>query len=447
MYHGGAVLPSVEAVPVFYGRDWSGAANQQEGSDLTTYLQYLVSGPYMNLLNEYGVGRGTETGTGATDSGIAAGQVVDDSQIQTMLGQDIAAGTLPTADANRLYVVYTQPNVEVTLDGQNSATTFAGYHNSFTTASGQDIVYAVVVNPVGNGDLRHLSDFQTLTAVTSHEVAEAVTDPNADAWYDGRTGEEIGDLAQRYVGLLNGYAVQAEWSQQHNAAILPTVAQPLLSPSGSSALILSPSNLEALANTFTHSTEAYRDLVTGDYEQYLGRAPDAAGLDYWTTHLQQGLSDEQLAASLLTSGEYLAAQGGAGQDWVTNLYQNLLSRTAAATEVSSWLSQLAAGASSYQVALQIATSPEHESLQIRNDYSTYLGRAASAAEVSADLSVLANGVSNETLVASILGSQEYYNNPQRGNLDPTTWVTSGYQTLLRRTPTSGEVQTWVSAMA
>src|SRR5207237_1137675 len=200
-------------------------------------------------------------GTGATDSGVAAGQVVDDKQIQTMLSQDIAAGTLPPVDANRLYVVYTEPNVEVTLDGQNSATTFAGYHNSFTTASGQNIVYAVVVNPVGNGDLRHLNDFQTLTAVTSHEVAEAVTDANGDAWYDSRTGEEIGDLAQRYVGLLNGYAVQGEWSQQHNTVVLPTGAQPLLSPTGSSALVLAPTNLEALAKAFTHSIEAYRDLA------------------------------------------------------------------------------------------------------------------------------------------------------------------------------------------
>src|SRR4029453_549772 len=56
------------------------------------------------------------------------------------------------------------------------------------------------------------TNFTELTAVTSHEVAEASTDPNVDykalAWYDDRYDVEIGDLTQYAVRVLNGYYVQ-----------------------------------------------------------------------------------------------------------------------------------------------------------------------------------------------------------------------------------------------
>ncbi len=120
-------------------------------------------------------------------------------------------------DANRLYVVYVQPNAIISLDGTTSTQGLLGYHSAFAgvTASGQavDVHYAVVAYPggsVGNTTLT-ASAFDTQTAVTSHELAEAVTDPNigykTPGWYDFFRGE-IGDITQNSLTRLNGYLVQ-----------------------------------------------------------------------------------------------------------------------------------------------------------------------------------------------------------------------------------------------
>src|SRR5205807_984482 len=109
-----------------------------------------------------------------------------------ILDGDIANGSLQAPDANRLYVVFTPPNVDVTYQGQDSATNFYGYHDAFTNSAGQRVYYVVISHPIGNGDFYSLDDFDTLTSTTSHEVAEGVTDPDSSAWYDGRTGDEIG---------------------------------------------------------------------------------------------------------------------------------------------------------------------------------------------------------------------------------------------------------------
>ena len=59
----------------------------------------------------------------------------------------------------------------------------------------------------------------TLTEVSSHELAEAVTDPDLNAWWDSSTGDEIGDICNRQTTRLGGFLVQTEWSNAANACI------------------------------------------------------------------------------------------------------------------------------------------------------------------------------------------------------------------------------------
>jgi hypothetical protein len=80
--------------------------------------------------------------------------------------------------------------------------------------------YAEIPYPggtVGNAKEPALTDFQSMTQVVSHELAEAVTDAfrpkGVGAWYDTTTRKEIGDIAKdngNYIALLNNYAVQTE---------------------------------------------------------------------------------------------------------------------------------------------------------------------------------------------------------------------------------------------
>src|SRR5262249_23077123 len=88
-YHGGPLLTHVEVEGAYYGSYWGNGAGSQQGSDLNTYLQFLTNSSYMDMLAEYGVGRGTLVDNGIADPGITGGQTVDDSQIRQMLTANI----------------------------------------------------------------------------------------------------------------------------------------------------------------------------------------------------------------------------------------------------------------------------------------------------------------------------------------------------------------------
>src|SRR5262249_50622378 len=82
--------------------------------------------------------------------------------------------------------------------------------------------------PVGNADIHGFNAFQQQTEVSSHELAEAVTDPDTrTGWRDYSVREgEIGDLAVGYFGLLHGYVVQAEYSNYYKGPVIPYDATP-----------------------------------------------------------------------------------------------------------------------------------------------------------------------------------------------------------------------------
>src|SRR5690348_8588213 len=61
-YHGGALLPHVEAQAVYLGSDWQNNSSlQTQTGQVNTYLATLVNSPYMDMMTNagYNVGRGT----------------------------------------------------------------------------------------------------------------------------------------------------------------------------------------------------------------------------------------------------------------------------------------------------------------------------------------------------------------------------------------------------
>src|SRR5262249_1464729 len=97
-----------------------------------------------------------------------------------------------------------------------------GYHTAFAGTNGAPIRYAVVVSPGGAAGNSVLPEAATaldqLTAVTSHELAEAVTDPDVNSNVNnGRLGRfdpqrrEIGTVGENTpnaFGRLDGNRVQ-----------------------------------------------------------------------------------------------------------------------------------------------------------------------------------------------------------------------------------------------
>lgn len=217
-FYGGNLLTSVEAQPVYLGSSWSADTTARPATD--AFLKDVTKSTYMDAMTQagYGIGRGTSAAGIVDPVSIANNSTISDASIQSRLSADISSGLLPAPDANRLYVVYVQPNVAVNL-GFGQGTTqqgILGYHGAFAGPGGATVRYAVIAYPggtVGNSSMG-VAPIDQLTAVTSHELAEAVTDPDVNyntlGWYDPRYGE-IGDITENNPNALvrlDGYLVQ-----------------------------------------------------------------------------------------------------------------------------------------------------------------------------------------------------------------------------------------------
>jgi hypothetical protein len=119
----------------------------------------------------------------------------------------LSRGLVQPPDANRLYVIFVEPGVAV-MDSRGATSDrpggFLGYHGAFTGFDAYGyahaIRYAVITYPgagTNNFFVPGLNAFDTMTKVASHEIAEAVTDPDVNyarlGWYDDQRGE-ISDI-------------------------------------------------------------------------------------------------------------------------------------------------------------------------------------------------------------------------------------------------------------
>jgi hypothetical protein len=233
-YRGGPLVPNVRVVTLFWGPDWD--ASPLPGYFNEFFQTLFADGRYMANLAQYGVsgheiGNGTFAGT-VTDSQ-GPPPKLRDAQIQAEIRTQVAAGHLPAPDSNTMVAVFTPPGVEV-FDryGDNSVRDFYSYHDF---ADGSDgFPYLVIAYDDS------LDDARQMTIHASHELAEAVTDPDvtrADdqlGWYDKHYGE-VADIVATfyddgligesdYTAELDGkdgtvYRVQKFWSVRDNAPV------------------------------------------------------------------------------------------------------------------------------------------------------------------------------------------------------------------------------------
>jgi hypothetical protein len=237
-YHGGAVLANVGVEALFLGSAWSSDPSlAAQAGQLGTFLQFLTNSSYMDMLGRagYGIGRGSYL-DGRVDPAVLPG-VFSDAQVQATLAESITGGLLHAPDADRLYFVFVEPGVNVTTAFGTSAVDFYGYHSAFVGPTGLAVNYAVLPYPTGpNAPYPRLSPFETLTKVSSHELAEGVTDPQGDgvgatAWYDdrwrdpasGMRGGEIADITDGVIVDLGGYVVQGV-AGRHDQPLIPAGA-------------------------------------------------------------------------------------------------------------------------------------------------------------------------------------------------------------------------------
>lgn len=459
-YQGGPLINHVAVETVFLGSAWtSDPSLAQNAAQLDQFFAFLTNSSYMDLLAQYGtaaagpIGHGSYVGQVNLAEDAWPRSTIRDYTIQQVLNSEINSGTIAAPDRDRLLFVFTPPDIVVSQGGARSngyPTGFAGYHNSFVDSAGQLVRYAVVPDPIGNDQVAGLTSFEQQTAAASHEMAEAITDPDGTSWWDrnndATSGYEIGDFADLNTDVvyLNNYAVEELWSNA--VAGLAAPAGATLAATGAPVSVpAAPLTRAAVASSLVSGDQYEQVFVTAAYEDFLHRAPDAAGLSFWVSQMGRGETDERINAELLASPEYLALHGNDDASWLSGMYQDLLNRPAATHDVAFWLDALRAGQSRFQIAQDIASSPEREGDVIADDYQTYLGRPAAAADVSYWLAISEQGVANEEVIAAILSSPEYYN--AKGQGDNTTWLESVFQDLYQSAPTATQLSYWSGQLA
>jgi len=181
---------------------------------------------------------------------------------------------------------------------------------------------------------------------------------------------------------------------------------------------------EQTANSIMASVEYRTVLVAQFYQKFLHRSPASAETSNGASLLGSGTTDEQFAATLLSSAEYFANRSGSSDSgFLDALYYDLLNRAVDPTSRSTFLSALNGGTlSRSQVATAILSSPEYRTDLIQALYQHLLHRSASNGEVQTFVSLLNGGSTDEQVAATLAGSPEYYNNRSGGTAAMTTAV-------------------------
>jgi hypothetical protein len=201
----------VQVFTVFWGPEWSGELADLP-DELNGFFDFVVASALIDQLDEYSVPdspiqHGTRFGTATIADAPPAALTDDDlrNALHTWLRTDPG---FPQPGPNVLYFIYLPPNVAIAMGEGRSCREFCGYHDAIA----ESVFYAVLPYPGCSGCAGGLSPLDALTSTSSHELAEAITDPlPGTGWYDDTYGE-IGDICAWQTKRLDGYMVQLEWS-------------------------------------------------------------------------------------------------------------------------------------------------------------------------------------------------------------------------------------------
>jgi hypothetical protein len=222
-YHGGAVMTSGPNVYYIWYGNWQG---NSATTILTHEAQYIGGSPYFNINSTYYNGSGTHVTnhvaySGSTSDNYSMGTSLTDAEVLSVVSNAISSGRLPK-DSKGVYFVLTSKDVS---ESSGFCTNYCGWHDH-ATIGGSDIKYAFVGNaarclsscaaqstsPNGNPGA------DGMASVIAHELEEATTDPDLNAWYDTR-GEENADKCAWTFGTTstasNGSKYNVTWGGTH----------------------------------------------------------------------------------------------------------------------------------------------------------------------------------------------------------------------------------------
>ncbi len=194
-YHGGPIIKGTLDIHYIWYGDWS---TNSATTILPALAQHMGGSPYFNINTTYYDGSGTHVtnmcslSTQANDH-YSRGTTLSDSDVQA-----IVAAQNPT-DTNGVYFVLTSADVN---ESSGFCSKYCGWH-THASIGGRDIKYAFIGNPdrcpsaceaqttSPNGN----AGADGMASIIAHELEEATTDPDLNAWFDRRGAENADKCA------------------------------------------------------------------------------------------------------------------------------------------------------------------------------------------------------------------------------------------------------------
>jgi hypothetical protein len=225
-YHGGPVMVTQSTYAIFWlpasGKLQNGASTHMSAAFQPVLKRFLTDyaghGISNNSTQYYQVVGSTTTYVHNTDGFVTAyvdtdpypasgcndsatpGDCITDAQIQAEIAHVIAVNHW-TAGPTKMFLMFTSSGEGSCFNSSNSScayTQYCAYHGYFGSGS-TEVIYGnepyldkagCTISNLPNGDLAA----DSTANVASHEMTEADTDPQLNAWWDSANGEEIGDL-------------------------------------------------------------------------------------------------------------------------------------------------------------------------------------------------------------------------------------------------------------
>ncbi len=207
---------------------------------------------------------------------------------------------------------------------------------------------------------------------------------------------------------------------------------------------LAPRATESSAETVVGALPSREDFVTQQYEDFLGRPPDGAGLAYWADQLRNGVHPAALVESLALSEEFEGVVAP-----VVRLYYAHFQRPPDYDGLLHWTGVARSGRTVAEISEEFVESREFEitygslsdAQYVDQVYRIVLGRGADAGGAAYWTDELGRGVSRGALMVAFSDSTEY-----RKATAGRVLATMLYVGMLRRSADDGGLDYWASVL-
>jgi len=223
-YHGGPIMPNtVNVYLIFYGK-WQNGAHQSDSKASKKLIKTFVTGisgsPFEMINSTYGDNSNDVTGLVNLAASVSMAYPftnnLGSNGARSAVTKAITSGKVP-ADSNAVYFLLTSSDVS---EG-GFCSSYCGYH-SHSSIAGQDIKWSFIGNPdrcqsaceAQTKSPNNNSGADGLVNILSHELEEAISDPDLNAWFMSNGNENADACAWRFGTLLGGSIGNGGYNEQ-----------------------------------------------------------------------------------------------------------------------------------------------------------------------------------------------------------------------------------------